>query len=195
VPETSPAPDSNEPVEPIDLAASAAAEAEADPVDPATGAVPSIASAAVYDASAITVLEGLEAVRKRPGMYIGSTGPRGLHHLVYEVVDNSVDEALAGYASTIDITLLADGGVRVVDDGRGSDAGHGSGRGVDGVRVRLCRGARRQVDRVDRLVAVRGRAGLRHEGVAPCPHATWWVHEGCGVRSRMSPSLPFRRPR
>ena len=88
-----------------------------------------------YDASDLRVLEGLEAVRIRPGMYIGSTGPRGLHHLVYEIVDNSVDEALAGYASHIEVTILPDGGVRVVDDGRGIPVDEVPGEGISGVET------------------------------------------------------------
>ncbi|GAC1312859.1 MAG: DNA topoisomerase (ATP-hydrolyzing) subunit B [Acidimicrobiales bacterium] len=91
-----------------------------------------------YGAAQITVLEGLEPVRKRPGMYIGSTGPSGLHHLVWEVVDNSVDEAMAGHCTRIDVTLLADGGCRVDDDGRGIPTDpHPQYKGKSGAEVAL----------------------------------------------------------
>ncbi|HUE59264.1 MAG TPA: ATP-binding protein, partial [Acidimicrobiales bacterium] len=90
-----------------------------------------------YSASDMQVLEGLEPVRKRPGMYIGSTGTSGLHHLVWEVVDNSVDEAMAGFASRIDVTLTADGGCRVEDDGRGIPTDVNPQHKLSGVEIAL----------------------------------------------------------
>ena len=102
-----------------------------------TGSTNSGSPVGDYGADDIQVLEGLEAVRKRPGMYIGSTGPRGLHHLVYEIVDNSVDEALAGYCDHIGVTILPDGGVRVVDNGRGIPVGMHKTEGKSTVEVVL----------------------------------------------------------
>ena len=90
-----------------------------------------------YDASAIQVLEGLEAVRKRPGMYIGSTGPKGLHHLVYEIVDNSIDEALAGYCTHIEVEILPDDIITVRDNGRGIPVGINEQQGLPAVTVVL----------------------------------------------------------
>ncbi len=90
-----------------------------------------------YEAKDMTVLEGLEPVRKRPGMYIGSTGPTGLHHLIWEVVDNSVDEAMAGYCTRIDVTLLADGGCQVIDNGRGIPVDIHPVHKISGVEIAL----------------------------------------------------------
>lgn len=121
-------------------------------------------SAKQYGAESITVLEGLEAVRKRPGMYIGSTGERGLHHLIWEVVDNAVDEAMAGYATEVDVKILEDGGVQVTDNGRGIPvAMHATGMPtVDVVMTQLHAGGKFGGD--DSAYAVSG--GLHGVGVS-----------------------------
>jgi DNA gyrase subunit B len=105
--------------------------------DSLPGSVPTPPNGVEYDASAIQVLEGLEAVRKRPGMYIGSTGERGLHHLITEIVDNAVDEALAGYCDRIVVTLQPDGGLRVEDNGRGIPTDTAPGQDLPAVTMAL----------------------------------------------------------
>ena len=88
-----------------------------------------------YGADQIQILEGLEAVRKRPGMYIGSTSSRGLHHLVYEIVDNAVDEALAGYCDTVEVTINKDNSITVIDNGRGIPTGINNKTGIPAVEM------------------------------------------------------------
>ncbi|WP_125037077.1 DNA topoisomerase (ATP-hydrolyzing) subunit B [Nocardioides sp. LS1] len=118
---------------PVDVPTELSAEAPAPPA--LRGTAPD--AGASYDASAIQVLEGLEAVRKRPGMYIGSTGERGLHHLIWEIVDNAVDESLAGYCDRIVVTLQADGAIRVEDNGRGIPTDTAPGQEMPAVTMAL----------------------------------------------------------
>ena len=132
-----------------------------------------------YGASSITVLEGLEAVRKRPGMYIGSTGERGLHHLVWEVVDNSVDEAMAGFADTVIVTLRADGGVTVADNGRGIPVEMHPKQKKPTVEVVTDDPARRRQVRLRLLRGLRRPARRRHLAWSTrCPTGWTWRSTG-----------------
>jgi DNA gyrase subunit B len=123
--------------EPEVLSTDSQPDAPSDSPSAPTRSTPEPPNGMTYDASAITVLEGLEAVRKRPGMYIGSTGERGLHHLVWEIIDNAVDESLAGYCDRVVVTLLADGGLRVEDNGRGIPTDTAPGQELPAVTMAL----------------------------------------------------------
>ena len=116
---------------------------------------------AEYGADQIQILEGLEAVRKRPGMYIGSTSARGLHHLVYEIVDNAVDEALAGYCDTINVSINLDNSVTVVDNGRGIPVGLNHKAGIPAVEVVFYDSSRRRKIRRRRIQSIRRSARSR----------------------------------
>jgi DNA gyrase subunit B len=128
---------SDETPEPEVLSTDSQPDAPSDSPKAPARATPEPPNGMTYDASAITVLEGLEAVRKRPGMYIGSTGERGLHHLVWEIIDNAVDESLAGYCDRVVVTLLADGGLRVEDNGRGIPTDTAPGQELPAVTMAL----------------------------------------------------------
>ncbi|MDJ0974241.1 MAG: DNA topoisomerase (ATP-hydrolyzing) subunit B [Planctomycetota bacterium] len=110
---------------------------EDEQADAGSAGVPPAGNEREYTADDIQVLEGLEAVRKRPGMYIGDTGPRGMHHLVYEIVDNSIDEAMAGFCSQVTVRIVADNGIVVIDDGRGIPTDVNVAQGLPGVTVAM----------------------------------------------------------
>jgi DNA gyrase subunit B len=126
-----------QPAVPEDTTPDATSDITPEQVDALAAVLPEPPNGVEYDASAIQVLEGLEAVRKRPGMYIGSTGERGLHHLIWEIVDNAVDESLAGYCDRIVVTLQADGAVRVEDNGRGIPTDTAPGQELPAVTMAL----------------------------------------------------------